>query len=334
MRHADEGTLHEFIDGSLAPQETAQVEAHLATCGSCRARLADARALVRETADLIVALDAAGGGPATRPASARRRARPTAILGWAASIAMAVGVGFALHGPIRSTGAPTADAIDRPAAPMGARGAVAGAAPARANDAPRDERLRRGSASSRDASAAPIAVRKAATSAAAPPPADSPAAAPEALRMHPSAAVALGTRTETGAHRPDSNSITLEEAVRRLGGSIRLIDGLDPISVARVPGSTVAGADPKRDAVVVRYLDPAFGAVQLAQQRILTADSLDASAPPPDITEPMPRTTQTSRGPRQEEFTALSWKDGHGFQMTLIAAAPVESLAALRARVH
>ncbi|MGH7591993.1 MAG: hypothetical protein ACREL2_11210, partial [Gemmatimonadales bacterium] len=182
--------------------------------------------------------------------------------------------------------------------------------------------------------AAPVAVRKTAADAAAPPPANSPPAAPEVLRMHPSAAVALDDRSETGMHGPDSNAITLEEAVRRLGGSIRLIDGLDPVSVTRAPGSTVVGADPQRDAVVVRYLDPAFGAVQLAQQRILTADSLVASVPPADVTVPSPPATTMPRGKGQDEFTALSWKDGHGFQMTLTAAAPADSLAALRARVH
>lgn len=152
--------------------------------------------------------------------------------------------------------------------------------------------------------------------------------------MHPSAAVALDARAEARTRHPDSNTITLEDAIQRLGGSIRLIDGLDPVSVARVPGSMVEGADPRRDAILVRYVDPALGAIQLAQQRILAADSLDALAAGPSGNVASPGTSAMPAVPMQEALSTVSWSDGHGFQMTLTAMAPAGSLAALRARVH
>ncbi|HET7024147.1 MAG TPA: zf-HC2 domain-containing protein [Gemmatimonadales bacterium] len=331
MRHVDEGTLHELLDGSLDPTETARVEAHLATCGGCRTRLDDARALIRDTADLILALDTPAAPPSPPRASLLHRRRWITAFGWAASITIAVGTGFALHGPAGAVGTPAAVAGAAAPPPSAVRGTAAN----RVVVSRRKAVPRPGSATTRNVTAAPNVADKAAVGlAAAPKPESAPPSAPVPLRMHPNAAVALDAPAETWAQRPDSNSITLDEAVRRLGGSIRLIDGLDPVSVARVPGSMVDGADPHRDAVVVRYLDRRLGAIQLAQQRILAADSLDAFTPTPTERAPFPPTTDAPTGRTQEALASVSWRDGHGFQMTLSAAVPVESLAALRARVH
>ena len=42
MRHADEGTLHSFLDGELSPAEVEELERHLSVCVPCRALLAEA----------------------------------------------------------------------------------------------------------------------------------------------------------------------------------------------------------------------------------------------------------------------------------------------------
>src|SRR5467141_2509611 len=55
MSHADDGTLHGYLDGQLAPVERAQVEAHLASCPACRTRLDEERALI-ERADALLGL--------------------------------------------------------------------------------------------------------------------------------------------------------------------------------------------------------------------------------------------------------------------------------------
>jgi hypothetical protein len=47
--------------------------------------------------------------------------------------------------------------------------------------------------------------------------------------------------------------VSLEEAVRRLSGSIRLIDGMNPSRVEVAPGRLVSGADPDREVIRVTY---------------------------------------------------------------------------------
>ena len=58
-QHPDEGTLHAYIDGELPGAEAKALEAHVATCASCSAALAEARGLVAATSQVITALDAA-----------------------------------------------------------------------------------------------------------------------------------------------------------------------------------------------------------------------------------------------------------------------------------
>ncbi|HEX6938505.1 MAG TPA: carboxypeptidase regulatory-like domain-containing protein [Longimicrobiales bacterium] len=109
MWHVDEGTLHALADGELetvAGERSAQVEAHLAVCAECAARLEEvrrfrsaARAILRsaspETADpppfeaILARARADAPGGALRP----RRPAPR-TLAWAASIAIAVGAGW------------------------------------------------------------------------------------------------------------------------------------------------------------------------------------------------------------------------------------------------
>ncbi|MGH7338052.1 MAG: anti-sigma factor family protein, partial [Myxococcota bacterium] len=53
MSHVDEGTLHAYLDNALPPSERATLEAHLTGCASCRARLAEERALVARARELL-----------------------------------------------------------------------------------------------------------------------------------------------------------------------------------------------------------------------------------------------------------------------------------------
>lgn len=112
MSHVDEGTLHAYLDGELEivqPGATAALEAHVAACDECRARLEDERR-IRDRAHAILghaapaALDVppfdvvlrrargdttdGGAAPTSRPR------RPFIPLAWAASIALALGAGW------------------------------------------------------------------------------------------------------------------------------------------------------------------------------------------------------------------------------------------------
>ena len=120
MSHADEGTLHAYLDhGSQPSEDWREVEDHLAACAECRRRLDEARALRERAAAILRAsgpaavpvppfeavLTRAGG---RRPRRVLSLSRLTAI-GWAASILLAVGVGWMARGtlnPLRNPAQP------------------------------------------------------------------------------------------------------------------------------------------------------------------------------------------------------------------------------------
>jgi len=116
MPHVDEGTLHAYLDGELPSAEGKTLEAHLAECASCRATLEEERALLERASALLGA-----ARPTERPAPpfeqlsvprAPRRSpwRVRTPVAWAASIALALGIGYYLRQP--STG-PAASAPEQ-----------------------------------------------------------------------------------------------------------------------------------------------------------------------------------------------------------------------------
>lgn len=104
MPHVDEGSLHAYLDGELPSAERKTLEAHLAECASCRAMLAEERALLDRASALLGA-----ARPAERPAPPFEQLRPRATrrspwrvrtpVAWAASLALALGIGYYLHEP-------------------------------------------------------------------------------------------------------------------------------------------------------------------------------------------------------------------------------------------
>lgn len=57
MQHLDEGTIHAWLDGALLPDEAKRVEAHVAECPECAARVAEARGFVAASSRILSALD-------------------------------------------------------------------------------------------------------------------------------------------------------------------------------------------------------------------------------------------------------------------------------------
>jgi len=117
MSHVDEGTLHAYLDGELPSTERAAVEAHLADCAACRGNLTEERSL-RERASAVLG----SARPTERPAppldQLRREPRrsPWRVrrsFAWAASIALALGVGYYMspNAPV-----PAADNMSQPVA--------------------------------------------------------------------------------------------------------------------------------------------------------------------------------------------------------------------------
>lgn len=103
MSHVDEGTLHAYLDGELPSAERTAFEAHIAGCTTCRANLAEERAL-RERATAVLG----AARPLERPAppleqlrreSRRSPWRVRRSFAWAASIALALGLGYYMRSP-------------------------------------------------------------------------------------------------------------------------------------------------------------------------------------------------------------------------------------------
>jgi hypothetical protein len=127
MSHIDEGLLHAYLDGETAGAERSGLEQHVAGCAECRARLEEARALRDRSTGIL-----SGSGPATvtpppfeevvarsRSVEARRRVfrlNRLTTLGWAATLVIAVGVGWIARGTLgigeRATQQPGVAAVD------------------------------------------------------------------------------------------------------------------------------------------------------------------------------------------------------------------------------
>ena len=72
MQHLDEGTIHSWLDGALAPDEAAQVESHVAECPECAAAVAEARGFIAASSRILTALDNAPRGVIPVAAPKRR----------------------------------------------------------------------------------------------------------------------------------------------------------------------------------------------------------------------------------------------------------------------
>lgn len=110
MSHIDDGMLHAYLDGALdeyPAAEAARVREHLEACGECRDRLEAERAIRNRAASILGATVPRVDVPTleelrsyARAADSRSSAAPSRLqrLGWAASIAVALGTGWILRG--------------------------------------------------------------------------------------------------------------------------------------------------------------------------------------------------------------------------------------------
>ena len=97
MQHLDDGLIQEIIDGEIPSRDLVPLQAHLAGCDACRHRLDVARMAATEADELLLMLDeaepaAAVADPVVLPI---RRNHWSRNLAWAASLVLAVGLGYA-----------------------------------------------------------------------------------------------------------------------------------------------------------------------------------------------------------------------------------------------
>src|SRR6266571_3679305 len=98
MSHVDDGTLHAYLDGELSPAEVQGVDAHLAQCPACRGRLDEERALITRAGELLaLAAPPDRELPPFRAGDVKPLTRlwckVRLPLAWAATVALALGIG-------------------------------------------------------------------------------------------------------------------------------------------------------------------------------------------------------------------------------------------------
>lgn len=351
MLHADEGLLHAYLDGELEPAPRAALEGHLAVCPPCRGRLAEARAFVAESDDLVLALDPATGDSAPAPRRAPRAwYRRPATWAWAASLVAAVGLGYTWRDRLPATSvesaAPPAPRVPAevaarpvPSAPAASDAADRRARASTPRPAPGPETKATSELPQPAAAGAGVTLLAQAATEAAPP--ATPAAPPEsaAVRYEDGVPVPADAPVAANAFGPAlgeraARRITMEEAVAQLGGSIRLIDGLTPRRIETIAGVDVAGADPNRDVVRIYYEEPDLGTVTLDQQRPAAAPLASTRD---DLTQrvevaPMPRAAGRMVAPAAG-LSTLTWR-AEGVWLSLRSRLPRDRMAALQGRIR
>jgi len=358
VRHADEGTLHSYLDGELTPAEVTELERHLSICAPCRAQLAEARSFMTEADGLVVALDVphAPTKPFVAPMAPPRWRPRLTTLAWAATIVIAVGLGYSLRprfapaiGSEVIASPPQTPVADAPASPTPtvviAPRITPPSAKATGVTAPGTTR---GGSEPQPTPAAELASTDAVPAARA---ADvdhlaeqSNAAANtlqrQAARQPVNSAAGAsgiamvdGTPVDTTLKGPTfgpantaaPRRITLDEAVAQLGGSIRLIDGLAPQRVELLSGVDVPGADPDRQVIRVYYEEPDLGLVTLDQQRPAPSflardareDRNEASTPPVTVVPGAPLTAGRMVTRAPSPVSTVSWRaDGVWLSLT------------------
>lgn len=73
MGHPDEGTIHAWLDGELAPDESRTIEAHVASCDTCANAVAEARGFIAASSRVLSALDNVPGDVIPQPARTAAR---------------------------------------------------------------------------------------------------------------------------------------------------------------------------------------------------------------------------------------------------------------------
>lgn len=333
MRHIDDQTLDHLLADSLDETEERGLEAHIQQCPACAARLREWEVLFPQIRGIAPGGDEPVGDdaiPATRssvvilpdwtpppevPHPPRSRASPlwivvavlAVIAGW-----LALRPGKAAAGPDLATYEPGLPNEDTTGGGLGSgmsdsiqRSAFADSAALRAIQTPVTEPL---------------------TEPGTPEIVTTPAAAPDTQPQSPPRnvdAVQFPVRVdsdpaESTAMPTEFTRVTLGDAIKRLGGAIRLIDGMSPETVEIAAGSVLPGADPGKLVVRIVY-SGSDGRIILDQQRLNRPGSRE-----PDIA--------VNTAP--SGVSVAQWVDWKGYWISLACRTNQEELLAIANRIH
>ena len=269
MPHVEQGELHALLDGAYGSDsvEGTRLRAHLASCANCQTLLEEER-LVRERANQLLELAAPVAFEAPPFAQVQARAYQRSHrwgrneLGWAATIVLALGIGWFGHDLAARNGVEVVpSAIDQvpaestePAPPPAAPPPPEQAANQQRGAAQQQTEARREVPAATGSSRQLPAVEEAKVSGGAANLAGPPALAPAAVAQR-----ALPEWIET----------TLENAERTLGRKVLLLPGYELVRLEIGVGN---------EAVRVFQRIPNDGMIELMQEPIIAAERMRAEA--------------------------------------------------------
>jgi len=364
MPHLDEGHIHAMLDGELTPADREAAEQHLQACAECRQLLAEAQSLFAEADRLVETLvPAAASKPARKPAPAPSRRKNYQWLAWAATLVIAVGLGYSGSALRDRSRAPDSDdsGLKQEALREKAPGNVT--APPPADAALGDEQKSETRQEPELAKSAPAA--------------NTPQPGATTKKISPSESALAGQRADAAQQAAEEGQMlrdkeqnekdvkaaqaeppgrlaevpmpkpkvlnneiptgfrasSLEEAVRVLGGNVLLIDGMTPQMVLVGPGAGFVGGDTNLELVRVVYDDPPGRQLWLDQQRIQQRPERAAQAMgATSKLNLLPGDTLVS--PETDGTSSLNWVSQTMFRLRLRGFLPGDSLRALARRVR
>ena len=176
---------------------------------------------------------------------------------------------------------------------------------------------------------------------AAPAPTSQPRAAAEGAR---DAAGAPAFRARAADRTPEARAAeplntfrraTTDEAVRRLGGTIRLLDGMFSDHIEVGPGHLVSGADPNHDVVRVVYTDAQGRRLTLEEQRLLLPADTSTAARLTYLMNAVGMTWGDTLVTAAPSGTArIRWIDRKNFWVSLTGSMPPDSLRVMLERIR
>jgi Putative zinc-finger len=125
MRHIPEEELHAYLDQGLSRSQCVEIESHLAACSSCQASRDAIAALRDRTTALLAKLAPPRGFPPAFESLRRRaavqataRRRRIQVVAWAASLIVAVGLGWMANYLLTARANPPSELARRSVAPL------------------------------------------------------------------------------------------------------------------------------------------------------------------------------------------------------------------------
>ncbi len=314
--HVDESTLDALLNNTVAPAELGRLKQHLASCRPCARRVEEWRDLFGEVESIIPtmerpALSAPGTGIATpilvpsAPPRTRRIDYTKILLPAGAALAIGVAI-FAIRGR-RSAPNGMSAGLDSPVPEDTLRAPVLNAPPLKLQAPVPLAPTLRPSGPSVELPTRTMASPKSTVAAALPSSAAVAAAGPRPF-------------TEAVPAPPQFQRIEMADAIRRLGGSMRLIEGLAPDHVEAGPGQVVPGAQPDAEIIRVVYL--------LDQGVRLLLDQQHRSS------RPSPESGDTLIATAPNGVSLARWEDEEGFWLSLAGRLSGDSLKVFVVRVR